>query len=933
MADEQRADALKRIEEAAQNRAKELNLSGLGLTELPPEIWNLTNLTRLDLDGNQLTALPPEIVKLTKLTRLDLDGNQLTALPPEIVKLTKLTRLHLDGNQLTALPPEIGKLTNLTELYLHDNQLTALPSEIVNLTNLTSLHLGQNQLSALPSEIVNLTKLTSLGLDRNQLTALPSEIVNLTNLTRLYLHDNQLTALPPEIGNLTNLTELYLYNNRLTALPPEIVKLTNLTNLHLGYNQLTALSPEIGKLTNLTSLHLWCNQLTALPPEIGNLINLTKLLLGQNQLTALPSEMGDLTNLTELYLDGNQLTELPPEIGNLTKLTRLDLHDNPGLNIPPEILGPTWNDEITKRAKPTSPQAIFDYYFRLQTEQTRPLNEAKVILVGQGSVGKTSLVRRLIDGTFDEHEDKTPGINIRSWPIPIGDDTIRLNVWDFGGQEIMHATHQFFLTRRSLYILVLDSRISEVENRLEYWLKIIRSFGGDSPVIVVGNKSDQQPLDIDRSGLMKKYPSIRAILETSCAEEKKNGINELREEITKQVDSLKHIRNLLPESYFNVKSKLEEMKDRDIPHIPYEKYASICAECKITCDADKKRLIGLLHDLGIMLNYSDDLRVEDTNVLNPKWVTDGVYTILNSNLLFQNHGVLELASLHDILDQDYYPRDKHKFIIEMMEKFELCFDIPDREKKSVLVPDLLPKQEGYTGDGWEKSLAFEFHYDVLPPSVISRFIVRMHSHIHESTYWRTGVMLSYDGCKAKVKADIEDNKMYIEVQGPPARRRAVLTAIRTQLDAIHGTITSIQAAGKVPLPDNPKIVVDFQHLLDLEEMGEATFVPQGMKDKAVVKDLLNGIEPEEDRMKQREERGGDIYNTTIKNPSGPVAIGKESQNKSAPPKEKESWHKRLDLWIAIIVVTVTLLGFFGIEKYSDFFLPTTPSSITQPHTP
>ena len=89
----------------------------------------------------------------------------------------------------------------------------------------------------------------------------------------------------------------------------------------------------------------------------------------------------------------------------------------------------------------------------------------------------------------------------------------RVNVWDFGGQEIMHATHQFFLTKRTLYVLVLDSRLSEAENRLDYWLTLIRSFGGDSPILVVGNKTDQHALDLDRRGLLAKYPTVQAILD------------------------------------------------------------------------------------------------------------------------------------------------------------------------------------------------------------------------------------------------------------------------------------------------------------------------------------------------------------------------------------------------------------------------------------
>ena len=95
---------------------------------------------------------------------------------------------------------------------------------------------------------------------------------------------------------------------------------------------------------------------------------------------------------------------------------------------------------------------------RWDVSKLSSLSEGKLILVGRGEVGKTSLVRRLAKNEFRGDEAKTQGINITNWPLQCGSDTLRLNVWDFGGQEIMHATHQFFLTERSLYLLVLSVR-------------------------------------------------------------------------------------------------------------------------------------------------------------------------------------------------------------------------------------------------------------------------------------------------------------------------------------------------------------------------------------------------------------------------------------------------------------------------------------------
>ena len=117
--------ALERIREAERDGHTNLDLSGLGLRSLPPEIGNLTGLTELYLSDNQLSSLPPEIGKLTSLMALSLYANQLTAVPREIGKLTKMTELWLDNNRLTSLPPELASLTDLIGLDLDRNPLTS----------------------------------------------------------------------------------------------------------------------------------------------------------------------------------------------------------------------------------------------------------------------------------------------------------------------------------------------------------------------------------------------------------------------------------------------------------------------------------------------------------------------------------------------------------------------------------------------------------------------------------------------------------------------------------------------------------------------------------------------------------------------------------------------------------------------------------------
>ena len=318
-----------------------LNLEDNQLSgELPPELGNLTNLTKLGLDGNRLTGtIPPELGRLTNLTILWLDHNQLSGtIPPELGLLSNLELLELARNRLTgAIPPELGNLTNLVWLGLAVNQLTgAIPPELGRLSNLEKLHIFMNPISGtIPPELGNLTNLTSLWLVGNRLTGtIPPELARLTNLEGLSLENNQLSGtIPPELGSLTNLTKLGLHGNRLTGtLPPELGNLTNLTRLRLTYNQLTgAIPPELGRLSNLTELSLDNNQLKGtIPPELGNLTNLTSLWLVGNRLTGtIPPELARLTNLEGLSLENNQLSgTIPPELGNLTNLRWLYLAPN-----------------------------------------------------------------------------------------------------------------------------------------------------------------------------------------------------------------------------------------------------------------------------------------------------------------------------------------------------------------------------------------------------------------------------------------------------------------------------------------------------------------------------------------------------------------------------------------------------------------------------
>lgn len=124
---------------------------------------------------------------------------------------------------------------------------------------------------------------------------------------------------------------------------------------------------------------------------------------------------------------------------------------------------------------------------------------AKVVLLGEGGVGKSHLRRRLFEqqeSYYNPSEPRTSGVDVAmdtaGMPVTFEDAALRLSVWDFGGQRHLHGTHRLFVAgARTAYVIVCDATRSRAENRLDYWLRFVRHEGSDrSPIVVAVTKCD-----------------------------------------------------------------------------------------------------------------------------------------------------------------------------------------------------------------------------------------------------------------------------------------------------------------------------------------------------------------------------------------------------------------------------------------------------------
>jgi small GTP-binding protein len=515
-----------------------------------------------------------------------------------------------------------------------------------------------------------------------------------------------------------------------------------------------------------------------LPGEIGQLSNLQSLNLSGNQLSSLSPKIGLLSNLKILYLYNNPLSSLPAEIGQLTKLEKLELPDTEISNLPPEI-------------RKQGLTAILNFY-RQQLEQGfENLYEAKFLIVGEGGAGKTSLAKKIEDEKYELQTDEksTEGIDVIQWKFQLDNGKeFRVNIWDFGGQEIYHQTHQFFLTKRSLYALVADTRQDNTD--FYYWLKVVELLSDNSPVIIVKNEKQERQCEVNERQLRGEFLNLKEVLPTNLATNR--GLIEIKDAIQQYISKLPHIGTPLPKTWVKIRSDLENDSRN---YISREDYYNLCRLNNLTKREDMDLLSEYLHDLGVCLHFQDDPTLKHYVILKPEWGTTAVYKVLDNKNVIQNLGLFTKENLKDIWQDVEYTNMRDE-LLQLMMRFKLCYPIPHCDGQYIS-PQLLDiDQLDYTWDT-SNNLILRYKYEFMPKGIISRFIVETHPWIEEQKLvWRSGVILNKDQTRAEVIENYNHREIKIRVAG--RRKKELLTVITHELDKIHRSFKRLKYETLVP---------------------------------------------------------------------------------------------------------------------------------------
>lgn len=410
------------------------------------------------------------------------------------------------------------------------------------------------------------------------------------------------------------------------------------------------------------------------------------------------------------------------------------------------------------------------------SEGALPRYEAKLIVVGEGGSGKSSLLRSLRNENFIQGLETTHGISVLPYQFSHPDEpqkTVTLHVWDFGGQQIYHTTHQFFMTQRSLYLLVWNARGDTEQARLDYWLRNIQVLAPDSPVILVATHVEERPLDFNFHRFKEAYPQI--VGHVGVSNKFGTGIDKLKSIIVQETLSLELMGEKWPKTWRSTELILGKLDKYFLNH---EKFVEICIENGVADPISQNTLGAYLHDLGKLIYFQDDDALADFIILKPNWLTRAISKVLDDTIIRDNYGVFYHNGFSRVWDVDEnglpYDRTVYPQFLRLMERFLISYRLDsvtsNISSQSSLIPLRLPHnpppmeswEEVYPGQP-EIKMVFRLR-NFVPPGLMSWFIVLTHEYTQD-LHWREGVRLIYEGNQAQVSLNPSKRELWLKVKG------------------------------------------------------------------------------------------------------------------------------------------------------------------------
>ncbi|MDQ6615480.1 MAG: ADP-ribosylation factor-like protein [Actinomycetota bacterium] len=650
-------------------------------------------------------------------------------------------------------------------LDLSNNSLSNLPDAFASLSKLQVLNLSYNRFTDIPAWLFHLP-LKTIELQHNRLTLLPDAFSYTVTLENISVANNSLTSLPAGLFDLPRLSKADVSSNGLTELPP-LQPGTHLSELDISDNSIGAL-PSLSSCTHLEWLDCSGNLLTTLPDALPD--RLVYLDLADNDVAQLPDKTDFYRRLRYLNVSSNNLLTLPYTLTETSDFTDINVNSNP--------LSRTM---LTAASNGTESLLA---YMRSLGEATQPCREAKLVLIGEGNVGKSSVVAALAGEPFIENRATTHGIRLSSLTLhDKGRDVdVKLNIWDFGGQEIYRVTHQFYLSQDSVFLVVWRPREGFEQSGINFWLdRVRRLVGTRGSIYLVSTYAEEgRQSHIDLEDLQYRYyPLIKGWIEVDNRSGR--GIEELKGRLASAAMALDHIDDPLAISWIALR---DELMSGPEPFVTRDEYDLLAMRHGVGHAAGTAWL-RLLHALGHLIYFERDIDLRTTIVVDPELLAQAVSYVLEDASIVGNGGIVEHEYLVSLWQRSLAGAGVHNslfpYLLRLMERNEISFRLPDLSS-SLIAPVItfsrplnLPWEPGDPILTGEHELRARCYFGIEPIGLIPWLIVRSHRWA-SLRMWRRGLFLETRLREASALVElIEEKTLSITVRGAyPAELFSIL---------------------------------------------------------------------------------------------------------------------------------------------------------------
>lgn len=760
-----------------------IDVSNNKLQCLPNNLWKAPRLKELNASFNLLRDLPSQVSQniVRKSQREDslasspssrsLTSGQIGGVPRddsmEFDSFTKIANAQIiemncphvwttsvQVSEKLSDGSEPGTRSVLASLNLAHNLFNGIPVALPCLAvSLVRLNMAYNSLRSMSHITSYPASLKQLDLSNNQISCWPSlpQVDGADSMeqaaTACYCPATNIQT-PSGPGNRQTATSLRDVVMMSVCAHRRHLRLENLRTLVLANNLLTRIqltSVDDGEMPNFeeesvdrdTKISYSGSKLYLLFP------NVSMLDVSNNHLKEIPHNIHELSNLSVLNINGNnEIVELPPQMGLLSRLWNLNTQ---GCKL----------QEPLKSMIESKKYKTMDIigYLKSVLEDAKPYARMKLMIIGIQGIGKTSLLEQLRQegevpnkkkasehwakrmGNKNINAKTARGTTISTVGVDIGDwlyekkvrgqsshGPVYFRTWDFGGQREYYATHQYFLSKRSLYLVVW--RITDGfkgVSEIFQWLVNIQSRAPNSPVIIIGTHYD---ISYDQSEALQQYirdkfinvvdaekcglPKVMETIEVSC--KTRHNIKMLCNLIYDIVFSLRSpgskdllLEQRVPASYLALEDVVVQLAhDRKLsgadPVLKADRYyAAVGIELQklhrsFRDPAELHQATLFLHDNGIILHY-DDATLKDLYFLDPQWLCDmlaHVVTIREINP-FARSGIMKLDDIQHVFKSSTISTiDTQGYIVSLLNKFEVALTW---DYRTLLIPSLLPTEE------------------------------------------------------------------------------------------------------------------------------------------------------------------------------------------------------------------------------------------------